>query len=236
VEDGRLQAIMVNSGNANAGTGAKGVKFAEWSCRQLAASLCCDEDLILPCSTGVIGVELARRPFSRAVSLAADGLSRGGFVAAARAIMTSDAFPKWSFRTCQVGGADITVAGMAKGAGMIRPDMATMLGFVLTDADLSVESARVILRQAAAGSFNIASVDGDTSTNDTLALMASGEAPGGRIESDGGAGFEAVRAATCGVCEDLARMIVRDGEGASKLVDVFVEGLADDGQASRAAD
>jgi glutamate N-acetyltransferase/amino-acid N-acetyltransferase len=232
---GSLQAIMINSGNANAATGEKGLKFARWSCRELGSRLGIDPKLVLPCSTGVIGIELEKIPFSRAISLAVDGLSKNGFGAAARAIMTSDAFAKWSQRTVALGGSNVTVAGMAKGAGMIQPHMATMLAFVLTDADLTAAAADRILRSAVARSFNRITVDGDTSTNDTCVLMASGQAGGGRIEGPESAGYDAMESAVTAVMDELSRMIVRDGEGATKMVDVVVEGAVSVEAADRIA-
>ena len=232
---GRIQALMINSGNANAATGEKGVKFARWSCRELGSRLGIDPSLVLPCSTGVIGVDLEKIPFSRAISLAVDGLSRNGFGAAARAIMTSDASPKWAHRVVPHGESEVLVAGMAKGAGMIHPNMATMLAFILTDADLTSAAAARILRDAVAVSFNRITVDGDTSTNDTCVLIASGQAGGGRISGPESPGYEAVAAAVVAVMDELSRMIIRDGEGATKMVDVVVEGAADAAAADRIA-
>jgi glutamate N-acetyltransferase/amino-acid N-acetyltransferase len=232
---GQLQALMINSGNANAATGEKGLKFARWSCRELASRLAIDPTLVLPCSTGVIGVELEKIPFSRAISLAVDGLSRNGFGAAARAIMTSDAYPKWAHRTVTLADAEVSVAGMAKGAGMIQPNMATMLAFVLTDADLSSAAAERILRDAVDLSFNRITVDGDTSTNDTCVLMASGQGGGGRITGHESSGYDTIAAAVTEVMDELSRMIIRDGEGATKIVDVVVEGAADAASADRIA-
>ena len=235
VADGRMQALMINSGNANAATGEKGLKFARWSCRELGSRLGIDPTLVLPCSTGVIGVELEKIPFSRAISLAVDGLSRNGFAAAARAIMTSDASPKWAHRAVPHGDSEVLVAGMAKGAGMIHPNMATMLAFVLTDADLTAAAVERMRRDAVAVSFNRITVDGDTSTNDTCVLMASGQAGGGRIAGPESPGYEAVAAAVAAVMDELSRMIIRDGEGATKMVDIVVEGAADAASADRIA-
>ena len=234
-KSGEIQAIMVNSGSANAGTGEKGRKFAEWSCRELGARLSIDPSLVLPCSTGIIGVELDRVPFARAVSLGVDALSRKGFTAAARAIMTSDAFPKWAHRTVALNGAEIHVAGIAKGAGMICPNMATMLSFVLTDARLGKNAVRAILDTALTATFNRISVDGDTSTNDTLVLLASGESGTPVIEAPGDPGYDAVAEAVRKVMDELSRMIVRDGEGAKHVVDIVVQGATDDGAAERIA-
>lgn len=235
--DGVAQAVMVNSGNANAGNGERGLKFARWSCRELSNRLGIDPSLILPCSTGVIGVELERTPFGRAISLGVDGLSKRGFQAAARAMMTSDEFPKWSEAEVERGDDAFRVVGMAKGAGMIQPNMATMLSVVVTDADVSAKALDAIMAHALPRSFNRISVDGDMSTNDTVILMASGSASGERIESQKSPGYEALRDGFTGVMDDLSRMIVRDGEGATKLVDVVVSGSANDeaaGQAARA--
>jgi glutamate N-acetyltransferase/amino-acid N-acetyltransferase len=235
VARGEAQAIMINSGNANASTGDKGLKFAEWSCRELASRLSIDANLVLPCSTGVIGVQLDRTPFARAISLAVDGLSRKGFSAAARAIMTSDAFPKWAHRTVPLDGGEAVVAGMAKGAGMICPNMATMLAFVVTDAPLGAAAARAILADSVASTFNRISVDGDTSTNDTVILLASGQAAGSPIDGAAAHGFEAVGAAVRAVMNDLARFVVGDGEGAEHVVDVVVEGADSNDSADRIA-
>jgi glutamate N-acetyltransferase/amino-acid N-acetyltransferase len=234
-KQGEIQAIMVNSGSANAGTGEKGRKFAEWSCRELGARLSIDPSLVLPCSTGIIGVELERVAFARAVSLGVDALSRKAFGAAARAIMTSDAFPKWAHRTLKVGSRQVAVAGMAKGAGMICPNMATMLSFVLTDARLGKNAARAMLDTALASTFNRISVDGDTSTNDTLVLLASGESGAPAIDGPGDAGYATVAEAVHKVMDELSRMIVRDGEGAKHVVDIVVQGASDDATAERIA-
>jgi glutamate N-acetyltransferase/amino-acid N-acetyltransferase len=237
---GVAQAVMVNSGNANAGTGEKGDRFVEWSCRELASRLSIDPRLVIPCSTGVIGVQLAKTPFARAISLGVDGLSRKGFPAAARAMMTSDAFPKWSHREVMVAEKSVdefemVVAGMAKGAGMINPNMATMLAVVVTDANVPPELARSILDGALALSFNRITVDGDTSTNDTVVLLASGQAAGGRIDDRSSPGYEELVEAVTAVMDDLSRMIVRDGEGATKMVDVLVEGAPDSAKAEACA-
>ena len=238
VASGQIQAVMINSGNANASTGAKGLAFTEWSCRELASRLLIDPSLVLPCSTGVIGVQLARTPFARAISLGVDALSPRGFSAAARAIMTSDAFPKWTARRPDADQGGFSVVGMAKGAGMIRPQLvpcATMLSFIMTDADLTPAAARMILDAALPLSFNRISVDGDTSTNDTVVLLASGRAPGATIAGPDSPGYEDVASAVTDVMDELARMIVRDGEGATHIVDFVVRGTDDDASAEQIA-
>jgi len=233
--DGRLQAVMINSGNANCATGEQGLHLARWSCGELAARLGIDQQLVLPCSTGVIGVPLEKRVMGRAIATGVDALGRRGFGAAARAIMTSDEFPKWAERRVQVDGIEVHVAAMAKGAGMIEPNMATMLAFVLTDANLTPAVADAMLRAGVATSFNRISVDGDTSTNDTCVLLASGDVPGARIDGPSSPGYAALAAAVAEVLEETARMIVRDGEGATHMVDIVVEGAADDATADRVA-
>ena len=232
---GTIRAVFVNSGNANAGTGEAGLRLARWSCEEMAAHLSVLPQEVLPCSTGVIGVPIEKRTMSRAIAAGVDGLGPGGFGAAARAIMTSDEFPKWAERTVKGPQGPLTVVGMAKGAGMIHPDMATMLAFVMTDAALTPQLAQRILTDAAANSFNRISVDGDTSTNDTLLLIASGAAPGGEIKSEDNPIYPALVEAVGEVMDTLARMIVMDGEGATKIVDIVVEGAGSDDDARRAA-
>jgi len=235
VTDGLLQAVMINSGNANCATGEQGLKLARWSCDELASRLGVAPSLVLPCSTGVIGVQLDHRVMARAIALGVDSLSKRGFGAAARAIMTSDAFPKWAERHVKVGDVEIHVVAMAKGAGMIEPHMATLLAFVMTDAKMAPAAARSMLTAGVAKSFNRISVDGDTSTNDTCLLMASGEVAGVPIDGPHSPGYDAVAAAVAAVLEETARMVVRDGEGATKMVDVIVTGAATDGEADRVA-
>jgi glutamate N-acetyltransferase / amino-acid N-acetyltransferase len=233
--DGLLQAVMINSGNANCATGEQGMKLARWGCDELASRLGIAPGLVIPCSTGVIGVQLDHRVMARAIALGVDSLSKRGFGAAARAIMTSDAFPKWAERKVKVDGVEIHVTAMAKGAGMIEPHMATMLAFVLTDAKMSPAAARSMLTAGVATSLNRISVDGDTSTNDTCLLMASGEVAGAPIDGPQSPGYAPVAAAVAQVLEEVARMIVRDGEGATKMVDVVVRGAASDAEADRVA-
>ena len=234
--NGVAQAVLITSGNANATTGVRGLKTAQWSCRELGKRLGIKPELVLPCSTGVIGVQLERRRMERAISLASDALGPRRAGACARAMMTSDAFPKWATRELQLpGGERVTVTGLAKGAGMIHPDMATMLCVLVTDAPLSSSAARSVLTDAVARSFNSISVDGDTSTNDTAVLMASGRAGGGEIRSRNSAGYDAGAAAVGELSDQLARLIVRDGEGATRVVDVLVEGATGSAEAERAA-
>ncbi|MFH1057983.1 MAG: bifunctional glutamate N-acetyltransferase/amino-acid acetyltransferase ArgJ [Pseudomonadota bacterium] len=227
---GRAQAILANSGGANAATGAPGLAAAEACCHAAGAALGCAAELVLPCSTGVIGQVLDAAKVSAALPGLAAGLAPEGLTQAARAIMTTDAFTKMAEERLELGGRPVTLVGMAKGAGMIHPDMATMLCFVLTDAAASPAALQQALTDAAAESFNRASVDGDTSTNDTVILLASGRA-GNPEPSPESTELAAFTAALTRLCQRLAAMLVADGEGASHLVLVRVTGAPDDAQA-----
>lgn len=231
---GRAQAVLVNSGNANAYTGRDGAAVARQMTMRLARSLAIDEALIIPSSTGRIGCPMPREMVLSGVDAAAEDLAPEGFHAALEGMMTTDAFPKYAVETFAIGRRDITVAGMAKGAGMIAPDMATMLSYVLTDAEVSRPALRKALHAALPDSFNAIVVDGDTSTNDTLLLLANGVAGNTRIEV-GSRAFGRFAAAVAAVCRKLARMIVKDGEGATKLVDVVVRGARSSADAVKAA-
>jgi len=216
--------LLINSGNANAGTGDEGLRGATESCRSLAALRGCLVDQVLPFSTGVIGETLPVERLAVALPDALSSLNANGWPDAARAIMTTDTAPKLVSRRVEHGGEHFTVTGMAKGSGMIRPDMATMLAFVATD--LAVDSVLLdeCLRRAVASSFNSITVDGDTSTNDACVLVATGKAgcePLSGAESDL---YRQLCEALDEVCMDLALAIVSDGEGATKLVSVSVEG------------
>lgn len=233
LRSGVVQAVLVNTKSANAGTGAAGRERAEECCRLAAELLGVPERRVVPCSTGQIGLPLAWDKMSSGIRLAVLKLSAAGLWDAAEAIRTTDAFPKAASRSVAIGRSRITVAGIAKGAGMIHPDMATTLAYVLTDAACEPSVLKRMLDAALADSFNAISVDGDTSTNDTALLLASG-ASGARV---GGRSSEARRlgAAVSEVFAELARMVVSDGEGASKLVHVIVSGARSRRDADRAA-
>ncbi|MFH0810694.1 MAG: bifunctional glutamate N-acetyltransferase/amino-acid acetyltransferase ArgJ [Pseudomonadota bacterium] len=228
---GRCRAVLVNAGNANACTGRDGETAAMSTGRSLATVLGVPEEEILLASTGVIGRQL---PISRMISSMPalrerlGPADRDGLLAVARAIMTTDTFPKVAWRTSEQDG--FGVAGVAKGAGMIAPDMATMLAFIITDAALDAPALQTCLERAARTTFNRVTVDGDTSTNDTLLALASGK--GSPL---GGAALERFREALHGVCRDLARMIARDGEGATRLVEVHLKGARTPQEALAAA-
>jgi glutamate N-acetyltransferase / amino-acid N-acetyltransferase len=212
-----IRALVVNTGNANAGTGADGLRRANRVCAALAAELGCTPQQVLPFSTGVImeplPVERIIAGLSRAVQIESDWLS------AAEAIMTTDTVPKAASTTVKLSGGEATVTGVAKGAGMIRPDMATMLGFIATDARVDAARLRALCRRAADASFNRITVDGDTSTNDSFIVIASGAGPAAVSAKD----LALLERAVTGVARELAQAIVRDGEGATKFVTVCVQ-------------
>ncbi len=237
VASGRLRAWVVNSGNANACTGAPGLADATAMAADTAAALGCQPGDVAVASTGVIGVPLPMDRVSEGVAKAAEslGTSIGHDTACAEAIMTTDTFAKSAACTVTTSdGMQYTVGGIAKGSGMIMPNMATMLAFLTTDAPLTPAACDTVLRGAVDLTFNRITVDGDTSTNDTAALMASGAAGGDPIEVDG-PHYAAIAAGVRSVCADLARAIVRDGEGATKLVSVTVQGAASVADAECAA-
>jgi len=234
VRKGQCQAILVNSGNANACTGEEGLRDA-LRCGELTAhALGIAEDLVAVSSTGVIGAPLPMDKFERHIPLLPPDFRAENAGRVAEAIMTTDAFAKLSSATGTVDGRDYTILGMAKGAGMIHPNMATMLAFVCTDAVVEPTFLDQVLRQAVEGSFNSITVDGDTSTNDMVIVLANGMAGNREIRGDSpeGAAFAGQLAS---VLLDLAKMIVRDGEGATKLVEVVVRGALNDAEAHLAA-
>jgi glutamate N-acetyltransferase/amino-acid N-acetyltransferase len=234
VRRGECQAILVNSGNANACTGEPGLQNAR-RCGDLAArALGIDPELVAVSSTGVIGAPLPMDRFEEHVPLLAADLAADGALAVAEAIMTTDSFPKVSAVQGVAGGRPYTLLGVAKGAGMIHPNMATMLAFVLTDAAVEPALLDQALRQGVDLSFNSITVDRDTSTNDMVLVLANGLAANPVIcrgTPEGEAFGEELNA----ILLDLAKMIVRDGEGATKLVEIRVRGAASDGEARQAA-
>ncbi|MDF1543134.1 MAG: bifunctional glutamate N-acetyltransferase/amino-acid acetyltransferase ArgJ [Anaerosomatales bacterium] len=236
VADGMLRAWVVNAGNANACTGEVGLADAGTMVETAASALGCEPSEIGVASTGVIGVPLPIDRVCSGVRAAAGALGSSAEhgEAAARAIMTTDTFVKQASFSVRVDGAVYTVGGMAKGSGMIEPNMATMLAFLTTDAPLTTEACRMLLATVADRTFNRITVDGDSSTNDTCALMASGAAGGGPIGPDH-PHLPAIEAVLMRTCDALARMIVRDGEGATKLVEVTVRGARSEGDAVAAA-
>ena len=234
VRHGLCQAILVNSGNANACTGEKGLQDAKYCGDLVADALDVAPEFVAVASTGVIGVPLPIYCFDEHVATLCRMLSNDQFDGVARAMMTTDAFPKMSSRTLNLGGAEINLLGLAKGAGMIHPDMATMLAFVMTDACLADGLLEGVLEKSVKASFNRITVDRDTSTNDMALLLASGVA-GNDVIAEGSEDLERFNRAVDEIMLDLAKMIVRDGEGATKLVRIQVEGAVDDSEALVAA-
>lgn len=231
---GQAQALVVNSGNANACTGSQGLADARETTKILAEALQIDEQLVQVCSTGVIGVALPMERIRAALPKLAAERGNATLDELAAAIMTTDTFPKTTVRQGTANGQDYTVAGTAKGAGMIMPNMATMLAYVLTDAAVEPNVLQSLFRRAVERSFNAITVDGDTSTNDTCLMMANGAAGNQPIMADTPAAA-AFAALLDEVLLDLAKQIVKDGEGATKFVEIRLRGAANDADAKRAA-
>jgi glutamate N-acetyltransferase/amino-acid N-acetyltransferase len=215
-----VRALVVNTGNANAGTGRDGLTRARAVCGAVAAALDCRTQQVLPFSTGVIMEPLPVERITAGLPEAVGDLRADNWAAAAAAIMTTDTVAKACSRTLRLSGGDAVVTGIAKGSGMIRPDMATMLGFVATDAKISKVALQRITKAAADQSFNAITVDGDTSTNDAFICLATGKGPVARSRKD----VSALANTIAEVARSLAQAIVRDGEGATKFVTVRVEG------------
>jgi len=230
---GRARAVVLNAGCANAATGARGLADARATARLAARLVGAAPHEVLVCSTGTIGVPLPMRALRRGVAAAAAALSRRGGGAAARAILTTDTRAKETALRVALPGGDVTIGGMAKGAGMIHPDMATLLAVVTTDVAIPRRALAPLVRGAAERTFNRISVDGDTSTNDTLLVLANGAS--GVSTAPGRPGWCAFRDALTEVCRRLAEMIVRDGEGASLVADVIVTGAPSESAALRVA-
>jgi glutamate N-acetyltransferase/amino-acid N-acetyltransferase len=217
--------LVINTGNANAGTGRQGLVDAEAICRALAERTGCRPEEVLPFSTGVIGEPLPLFRVLVGLPAVLAALRLDGWAEAAHGIMTTDTRPKWASRRLMLGGQEVAVTGIAKGAGMIRPDMATLLAFIATDAAADEALLGQVLSDAVADSFNTITVDGDTSTNDACVLLATGQA--GAIVPEEGEDYARFAAAVREVCIDLAQAIVRDGEGATKFITIQVEGGRD---------
>jgi glutamate N-acetyltransferase/amino-acid N-acetyltransferase len=234
IANGTARALVVNSGNANACTGEQGMVAARETTHLVAEGLKIPDEAVQVSSTGVIGVQMPLDRFKGAIPALIDGLACGTLDDVAEAIMTTDTFPKMEARSGLAGGSSYTVAGIAKGAGMIMPNMATMLSFIITDAAVEPALLDTVFRRAVDTSFNIISVDGDTSTNDTCLVMANGQAgnPAIAAGTPEAAAFEAL---LHDVLLSLAKQIVKDGEGATKFVEVRVTGARDDADAKRAA-
>jgi glutamate N-acetyltransferase/amino-acid N-acetyltransferase len=225
-----IRALVVNTGNANAGTGEEGLKNARETCRKVAELLGCSEQQVLPFSTGVIMEPLPIDRIVAGLPACVSGLKQDNWLNAANAIMTTDIVAKGVSRTLQLGGKTITVTGIAKGSGMIHPNMATMLGYIVTDAAISQAALEALIHHAVNRSFNCITVDGDTSTNDSLVLVATGQAGNAEIADTASADYLALRDAMTGVATELAQAIVRDGEGATKFMTIHVLGGRDEAE------
>lgn len=225
LQSGAPRYLLINTGNANAGTGAAGLDAAQASCQAVADLVGCAAQQVLPFSTGVIGEALPLDRLIAGLPAAHAALRADAWVEAAHGIMTTDTKPKWATQRLSIGGHMVTITGIAKGSGMICPNMATMLGFIATDAQLEQSLLQTLLNDAVRDSFNAITVDGDTSTNDALLLLATGQAPV-RIAA-GSAEAAQFSGALRTVCATLAQAIVRDGEGATKFITVQVQGGRD---------
>ena len=234
VRAGYIRALLINAGNANAATGERGLRDARACCAAVAEALHIEEQQVLPFSTGVIGEHLPVQKLLDAIPAAAGQLQVDGWVAASRAIMTTDTRAKTATRTVDIAGEQVSIVGIAKGAGMIQPNMATMLAYVATDAAIAQSLLDELVREAVAASFNRISVDGDTSTNDACVLIASG-ATGPQIDDRQSAEYARLKAAITDVHIELAQAVVKDGEGATKFVTVQVNGGASSAEALRVA-
>lgn len=222
--DASIRGLVVNTGCANAGTGRAGLAAARRVCADLAALLGCASGQILPFSTGVIMEPLPVERIAAGLPACVADLRGDNWLAAAQAIMTTDTLPKAASHQVKIGDGAITVTGMAKGAGMIHPNMATMLGFIATDARVSLPLLRAAATEVARRSFNCITVDGDTSTNDAFVLIATGQAAMSEVTEAGCAEHRALCEAVGHVAVQLAQAIIRDAEGATKFITVVVEG------------
>ncbi|MEP3431245.1 MAG: bifunctional glutamate N-acetyltransferase/amino-acid acetyltransferase ArgJ [Roseibium sp.] len=238
LSEGKANALLVNSGNANAFTGKKGQSAVELSADIVAKTLDCSTDSIYLASTGVIGEPLPAEKFADVAAQLADSQGSAGWLDAAKAIMTTDTYPKIATATVDLDGKSVVINGIAKGAGMIAPDMATMLSFIFTDAAIAPNVLQALLSGETDGSFNAITVDSDTSTSDTVLLFATGDAASRGIEpitSLDDSRVRVIRAALGDVMLDLSHQIVRDGEGARKFVEIRVDGAESDTSAKTIA-
>ncbi|WP_291295151.1 bifunctional glutamate N-acetyltransferase/amino-acid acetyltransferase ArgJ [Elioraea sp.] len=235
LKGGKARAVVINAGNANVFTGRAGAQAAKASAEAAAKLVGCRPREVFLASTGVIGQVLPAEKLTAALPGLYGALSESNWEAAARAIMTTDTFPKAVTRTAEIGGETVRITGIAKGSGMVAPDMATMLAFVFTDAKLPAALLQAMLSRGVAKSFNCTTVDSDTSTSDTLLLFATGAVKHPRVPAEGGAMLKGFRAALDAVLHDLALLVVRDGEGAQKLIRIDVTGAVSAKSAKRVA-
>ena len=230
-----IRALVINTGNANAGTGEEGLNRAQQTCEAVAKLMNCAAENVLPFSTGVILEPLPIDKILPALPAAQADLAPNQWSEAAHAIMTTDIVAKGASRQAQVGGKTITVTGIAKGSGMIHPNMATMLGYVATDAAIAPALMQQLVKDIADVSFNCVTVDGDTSTNDSFILIATGQAGNAAVNDATSADYAALKAAISDVSIELAQAMARDGEGATKFITVQIEGGRDHGECKQIA-
>ncbi|TXI38410.1 MAG: bifunctional glutamate N-acetyltransferase/amino-acid acetyltransferase ArgJ [Nitrosomonas sp.] len=230
-----IRALVVNTGNANAGTGEAGIQHALATCAEAGRLLGCATQQVLPFSTGVIMEPLPVDKIIQGLPTAVANCKADNWFNAAHAIMTTDIVPKAASRQVQIGGKTVTVTGIAKGSGMIRPNMATMLGYVATDAVISQSLLQELVKHAADHSFNRITVDGDTSTNDAFIVLATGKAGHAEITRQDSSEFEQLQQTVTTVAAELAKMIVRDGEGATKFITVQIEAGKDADECAKVA-
>ncbi|MXS83203.1 bifunctional glutamate N-acetyltransferase/amino-acid acetyltransferase ArgJ [Nitrosomonas oligotropha] len=230
-----IHVLVVNTGNANAGTGEAGIQHALATCAEAGRLLGCATQQVLPFSTGVIMEPLPVDKIIQGLPAAVANCKADNWFNAAHAIMTTDIVPKAASKQVQIGGKTVTVTGIAKGSGMIRPNMATMLGYVATDAAISPALLQELVRHAADHSFNRITVDGDTSTNDAFIVVATGKAGNAEITRQDSSEFSQLQQAVTAIAADLAKMIVRDGEGATKFITVQIEAGEDAEECAKVA-
>ena len=233
--DGRAQAVIVNSGNANACTGEVGMANAQRMTAATAEQLGIDADLVLVSSTGVIGQQLPMDKIENGIQAAASALSTEGGADAAEAIMTTDTHPKSVAVEVEIDGTPVRIGGIAKGSGMIAPNMATMLSYLTTDAKINAEVLQAALNRVVDDTYNLLTVDTDRSTNDTVLILATGRAGNAEIVTADGDNYEAFCEGLLFVCTELVKMLARDGEGATKLVEVVVKHARNRDDAEKAA-
>ena len=234
IKRGLCQAIIVNSGNANACTGGQGLRDAKRVSSLIAQQLGINENLVFPSSTGVIGSPLPMKKIEERIPELMDCLSAEGWMNTVEAIMTTDTFPKIEVATCRIKGKRVKLCGMVKGAGMIYPNLATMLSFLVTDANIKASLLQRMLEKASEVSYNRITIDGETSTNDTVLLLANGKAGHpilNRMDRDG----ESFQSMLFEVCQNLAKRLIEDGEGATKFIEIVLRGARNKEEAKRAA-
>jgi len=234
IKNGLCQAVIINSGNANACTGKRGLEDAKRTSSSVAKGLGTKETLIIPSSTGVIGTPLPIEKIEDGIPKLIDALSPDGWMDTVEAIMTTDTFPKIERVTCRIKGKRVKICGMVKGAGMIRPNLATMLSFIVTDANIKAPLLQKFLDEVAESSYDRITIDGETSTNDTVLLLANGKSghpPITKMDRDGAL----FQSKLMEVCQKLAKSVVRDGEGATKFVEIRVKGARNQEDARRVA-